>query len=92
MTETNEERLVRLETRSENHDLRWLDHVKRTDEQRDEMLEWLKGIDNKVDSLLLREAGRDGERREHRNIVIKIASFVSLIVGGVVSAVINTFR
>lgn len=90
--ETPEERIVRIETKQYLGDRRWEEYTKRQDERHDELIDWLKGMDEKVDSMLLREAGREGEKREHRNMSARIASVVSLIVAGVMSAVVNTFR
>ena len=90
--ETNEERIVRLETKQYLGDRRWTEYEKRQDAHREEMLDWMKSLDGKVDALLLREAGREGEKREHRNMSARISGVVSLVVAGVISAVVNLFK
>jgi hypothetical protein len=80
-----EERLVRLETK-------WEDYIDRSTEVHDRLIECVESMDAKVDGLLIREAELKGQRKEHRNLAIKVASFVSLIVGGIINVVVNTFR
>ena len=90
--ETVEERIVRLETKQYLGDRRWDEYIKRQDEKHEEVIESLKSMDEKVDAILIREAGREGEKREHRNMSARISGAVSLVVAGVISAVVNSFK
>jgi hypothetical protein len=82
---TVEERLVRLETK-------WDDYMNREDSVHTEILNCIQSLDLKLDGLLLREAGREGEKREQRSISAKVSGLVSLIVAAVISVIASVFK
>lgn len=69
-------------------DQRLTDHTDQDETNFTRLIDQVKVLDNKIDQLLIREAGREGEFRGFRRSAIVIAGAVSLIisVGGVAVA------